>query len=282
MIADVHTHAFRYPAHIADSFLREAEIARGRPMNLNIAWEDYRAAMEPVDKAIVFGLKARHVGIVVPDDFIAEFVQNDPEKLIGFCCVDPNESTYREDFEHALDDLRLAGIKLAPMYADFSPLDERLTPIYERAERDGLPVLAHTGTTFCEFAPLAHTRPILIDTLAMRFPRLKFIMAHLGHPWEPETLVVIRKHPNVWADLSALYYRPWQLYNSLVLAQEYGVMKKILFGSDYPFATPADSIVGLHGLNRMVEGTNLPRISTTLLDEIIRRDSLAILFGDAR
>jgi predicted TIM-barrel fold metal-dependent hydrolase len=282
MIVDVHTHAFRCPEHIADSFLREAEIARGRPMNLNITWEEYRAAMEPVEKAIVFGLKARHVGIVVPDDFIAEFVQHDPERLIGFCCVDPNESAYREDFEHALDDLHLAGIKLAPMYADFSPLDARLTPIYERAERDSLPVLAHTGTTFCEFAPLAHTRPILIDELAMRFPRLKFIMAHLGHPWEPETLVVIRKHPNVWADLSALYYRPWQLYNSLVLAQEYGVMKKILFGSDYPFATPSDSITGLHGLNRMVEGTNLPRISTTLLDEIIHRDSLAVLFGDAR
>ncbi|HZO90743.1 MAG TPA: amidohydrolase family protein [Chthonomonadaceae bacterium] len=282
MLIDVHTHAFRYPEHISDSFLREAQIARGTPIDLTIEWETYRQAMEPVEKAIVFGLKARHVGIVVPDGYIADFVRNDPDKLIGFCCVDPNEPTYREDFLHAIEDLKLAGIKLAPMYADFSPLDDRLTPIYERAQRDGLPVLSHIGTTFCQFAPLAHTRPILIDELAMRFPRLKFIMAHLGHPWEPETLVVIRKHPNVWSDLSALYYRPWQLYNSLVLAQEYGVMKKILFGSDYPFATPADSIAGLRRLNNMVEGTNLPRISHTLLDEIIYRDSLAILFGDPR
>ena len=35
-------------------------------------------------------------------------------------------------------------------------------------------------------------------------PNLVFVMAHLGHPWEGETLAVIRKHPNVWADCSAL------------------------------------------------------------------------------
>ncbi|HEV2472100.1 MAG TPA: amidohydrolase family protein [Chthonomonadales bacterium] len=282
MIVDVHTHAFRYPDHISEAFLREAEIARGRSIDLTIEETAYAQAMAPVDKAIVFGLKARHVGIVVPDEFIARFVTSAPDKLIGFCCVDPNEEGCIEYFEHAIDALKLRGIKLAPMYANFSPLDSRLDPVYERAQRDGLPVLAHTGTTFCRYAPLEYTRPILIDSLAMRFPRLKFIMAHLGHPWEAETLVVIRKHPNVWADLSALYYRPWQLYNSLALAQEYGVMGKILFGSDYPFATPAESIEGLYGLNDMVEGTSLPRISRVHLDEIIHRDSLALLFGEAR
>jgi predicted TIM-barrel fold metal-dependent hydrolase len=279
MIVDVHTHAFLVPDHIEERFLQEAQRARGGlPMDLHITSERHQEAMQPVDHAIVFGLKARHVGIYTPDSFIADFVAQDP-KRIGFCSVDPNEPGYLEDFHHAIETLQLRGIKLAPMYADFSPLDERLTPIYERASREGLPVLAHTGTTFCEFAPLEFTRPILIDTLAMRFPDLTFIMAHLGHPWESETLVVIRKHPNVWSDLSALHYRPWQLYNSLVLAQEYGVMGKILFGSDFPFTTPAASILGLKALNEMVAGTHLPRISTTLLDEIIFRDSLAVLFS---
>jgi predicted TIM-barrel fold metal-dependent hydrolase len=277
MIIDIHTHAFQVPDHIEERFLLEAQRARGGlPIDLNITSERHAEAMKPVDHAIVFGLKARHVGIYTPDEFIADFVAKDPRR-IGFCCVDPNEPTYIDDFHHAIEDLGLRGIKLAPMYANFSPLDERLTPIYETAVRRGLPVLAHVGTTFCEFAPLEFTRPILIDTLAMRFPNLTFIMAHLGHPWEPETLVVIRKHPNVWADCSALYYRPWQLYNSLILAQEYGVMHKILFGSDFPFTTPGDSIEGMRALNRMVEGTNLPRVSETLLDEIIHRNSLTLI-----
>jgi predicted TIM-barrel fold metal-dependent hydrolase len=268
---------FRVPDHVEPRFLIEAQRARGGiPIDLDITAERYTAAMEPVDRAIVFGLKARHVGIYTPDEAIAAFAEANP-KCIGFCSVDVNEPGYQEDFERAIDGLGLKGIKIAPMYANFSPLDERLFPIYETASRRRLPVLSHTGTTFCQFAPLAFTRPVLIDELAIRFPDLTFIMAHLGHPWEGETLVTIRKHPNVWADLSALYYRPWQLYNSLILAQEYGVMHKILFGSDYPFATPGDSIAGLRSLNQMVEGTNLPRISNELLEAIIHRDTLTLL-----
>ena len=278
MIVDVHTHAFRVPAHIEDRFLREAQRARGGlPIDLDVTSALYDEAMKIVDHAIVFGIKARHVGIYTPDEFIADFARAHP-KRIGFCAVDPNEPNFLDDFHRAIDDLDLKGIKLAPMYANFSPLDPRLTPVYEVAAQRGLPVLAHFGTTFCQYAPLEFSRPILADTLAMRHPELTFIMAHLGHPWEGETLVTIRKHPNVWADLSALYYRPWQLYNALILAQEYGVMHKILFGSDFPFATPADSIVGLKRLNDMVEGTALPRVSHELLDEIIHRDSLALLF----
>ena len=86
-----------------------------------------------------------------------------------------------------------------------------------------------------------------------------------------------RKHPNVYLDLSALYYRPWQLYNSLILAQEYKVTSKILFGSDFPVAAPGDSVTGLHALNKMVEGTNPPRVAGATLDEIIHRDSLRLL-----
>jgi predicted TIM-barrel fold metal-dependent hydrolase len=111
----------------------------------------------------------------------------------------------------------------------------------------------------------------------MRHPDLRIVLAHLGHPFENEALVVARKHPHVFLDLSALYYRPWQLYNSLVLAQEYRVTPKILFGSDFPFATPGDSITGLRALNRMADGTNLPRIAETTLDGIVHRDSLPLL-----
>lgn len=277
MIVDVHTHAFA-PAQIEERFALETRRARGSvAIDLDISPEKHAAAMRNVDRAIVFGLKARHVGIHTPDAFIADFVRDNP-KLLGFCGVDPNEKNYLRDFEAAIFDWGLCGIKLAAMYANFSPLDERLTPVYELAAHKGLPVLAHTGTTFCQFAPLEFTRPILFDELAMKHPEVVFIMAHLGHPWEGETLAVIRKHPNVYADISALHYRPWQLYNALVLAQEYGVTHKILFGSDFPFATPSETIAGLQALNRMVEGTHLPRVSSENLEEIIHRDSVKLLF----
>ena len=67
------------------------------------------------------------------------------------------------------------------------------------------------------------------------------VIAHLGHPWIAETLVLIRKHRHLYSDISALYYRPWQFYNALVLAMEYGVLDRLLFGTDYPFTTPAST-----------------------------------------
>ena len=87
MIIDVHTHAFKSPEHIEERFLMEAQRARGGvPIDLDIPSERHAEAMAPVDRAIVFGLKAQHVGIYTPDAYIAEFVAADP-KRIGFCWV---------------------------------------------------------------------------------------------------------------------------------------------------------------------------------------------------
>ena len=64
------------------------------------------------------------------------------------------------------------------------------------------------------------------------------IMAHMGHPWYEECIVVARKQPNVYCEVSAIFYRPWQFYNALMSAVEYGAAHKLLFGSDYPQITP--------------------------------------------
>lgn len=277
MIFDVHTHAMRYPEHLSDEFVREADRARGFHIDLTVEFEDYMAAMEPVDRCILFGMKARHTGFYVPNEWIAEFASRAPEKIIPFMSLDPTEPDFLDDFERSRQDLRMRGIKLAPMYANFDPTDPLLDELYGRATRHGLPILFHSGTTFCRLAPLKYTRPALWDELAMRHPDLVMILAHLGHPWEGEALVTARKHPNVYLDLSALHYRPWQLYNSLILAQEYHVTNKVLFGTDYPFTTAVASLEGLYGLNKVVEGTNLPRVSHDRLDEIIHRNSLASL-----
>ena len=116
-------------------------------------------------------------------------------------------------------------------------------------------MLIHQGTTFCENVSLELANPVLLQPLALQFPRLRMVIAHLGHPWIAETLVLIRKHRHLYSDISALYYRPWQFYNALVLAMEYGVLDRLLFGTDYPFTTPASTIEALRRVNRLVEGT---------------------------
>ena len=124
---------------------------------------------------------------------------------------------------------------------------------------------------------MACTLPRHLDPVAIRYPEVKIILAHLAHPYEAECVAVIRKHPNVYADVSALHYRPFQLYNSLMLVQEYGVWDKVLFGTDYPFTTVNESLAGLRNLNHMLDGTALPRLDESEIEKMISRKTLSIL-----
>ncbi|MDB5305928.1 MAG: putative TIM-barrel fold metal-dependent hydrolase [Gemmataceae bacterium] len=278
MIVDVHSHAWEYPLHFADDFRQQARRARaGVEVDLTVRYEDYRRAATPDTKTVVFGGKARLSGLWVDDEYVANYVGSHPDTLIGFLSVDPTQTGWERELEEGHKGLGLRGIKLLPMYAGFTPDDSRLDPLWKYATKHRLPVLLHTGTTFISQAPLDCTLPRLLDRVAVRFPDVKIIMAHLGHPYEPECVVTIRKHPNVYADVSALHYRPYQLYHSLMLVQEYGVWDKVLFGSDYPFTTVTASIDGLRKLNAMLEGTALPRLDTAAIEQLIRRDSLALL-----
>ena len=59
------------------------------------------------------------------------------------------------------------------------------------------------------------------SALALRYPELKMIMAHMGHPWFEECAVVVAQAAErLCRDLGHLY-RPWQFWNMMIAAQEY-------------------------------------------------------------
>lgn len=278
MIVDVHSHVWKFPTHFDDQFREQAARARGGDeVDLTVRFEDYRSTAPTDVTTIVFGGKAKRSGLWVDDQTVADYVAEHPDRLIGFLSVDPTQSGWMDELRHGHQTLGLRGVKLLPMYAEFSPDSETLEPFWQYTSEHGLPVLLHTGTTFIAQAPLEHTLPRLLDRVAMRFPEQRIILAHLGHPYEGECVAVIRKHKHVYADVSALHYRPFQLYHSLMLVQEYGVWDKLMFGTDYPFTNVNDSIAGLCNLNKMLEGTALPRLSETCMHDMIHRDSLKLL-----
>jgi hypothetical protein len=95
------------------------------------------------------------------------------------------------------------------------------------------------------------------------------IISHMGHPWEDECVVLIRKHPNLYSNVSALHYRPRRHYQAFMSAIEYGVEHKLIFGSDFPSATAAQVIAGQWKVNDVVEGTNFPKVPKEVIENII-------------
>jgi len=283
MIIDVHSHAWEYPDHFSDDFRQQARRSKaGVEMDLTVTYDDYRRRAPDDTVTIVFGGKARLSGLWVDDDYVAQYVAVDADRLIGFLSIDPTQAGWQEELQRGHQELGLRGIKLMPMYAGFRPDESQLDPLWEYASEHHLPVLLHTGTTFVAQGPLETTLPRHLDPVAIRFPEVRIIMAHLGHPYEGEAVVTARKHPYVYCDLSALYYRPFQLYQSLMLVQEYGVWDKVLFGTDYPFTTINSTLEGLRNLNQMLEGTALPRLNMAAIETLIYRDSLKLLGLDER
>jgi hypothetical protein len=278
MIFDIHSHAWSYPAHFNEDFRRQACRARaGEEVDLTVEYAAYRTAAPEEVCTVVFGGKARRSGLWVDDQYVADYVAANPQSLVGFLSVDPTQADWQEELRHGHDGLGLRGIKLLPMYAGFRPDDPLLDPLWSYAQTHRLPVLLHVGTTFVAQAPLECTLPRHLDQVAIRYPEVRIVLAHLGHPYEGECIAVIRKHPHVYADVSALHYRPFQLYQSLMLVQEYGVWDKVLFGTDYPFTTVHDTIHGLYDLNNMLQATNLPRLDTDQIHALITRDSFRLL-----
>jgi len=275
-IIDCHTHVGLAHVHVGGHILDELVRVWGNPI-WDVPLEQHWKAVEGVDKAIVLAFDAPDIGIVVPNEYVAAYVQQHPEKLIGFASVDPKRPHAPAILEDAVTRLGLRGLKIAPIYQHFDPGSSQAHALLEAAAGLRIPVLWHQGTTFVRDSPLIHARPVLIDEIARRFPELRMWIAHLGHPWCEELVVVVRKHPHVYADMSALETRPLQFYMAMMTAVEYGVANKVLFGTDYPFSTLEASLHGLRHINDVVSGTGLPRVPEEVIDGIVFRDPLRLM-----
>lgn len=276
MIFDCHTHVFG-PGQFGGATLAAAKRAWGEQTEMIALPEQNWECVKDVDGAIVLAFDAPATGIQVPNEYVAEYVGKHRGRLFGFASVDPNKWNAAGELEHAIKEHQLSGLKLGPIYQNFYPDRKEHFSLYAKADELGIPILWHQGTSFVPEGYLDASRPAMLDPIARQFPNLKMIIAHMGHPWVDECISVVRKNPNMYMDLSALGTRPWQFYNSIVSAMEYGVTHKILFGSDYPFFTTEQTISSFRKINDLVEGTKLPHIPEKIIEDIIHRNTPELL-----
>ena len=283
---DTHTNLMWYPDHLSREFVEFALEAKKAKMRLSdevyfagsdtpeqnafdSTPEQLLNATEAMDRVIVFGIKAPYCGINADQELIAEFVNEHSDRFIGWCSVDPNDADCIEQLNYYVNDLGLRGLKCSPIYQNWDPQDPRHLLLFKRAEALGIPVNVHQGTSFVRTGPLKFANPIQLEDIAVACPDLRIVISHLGHPWEDECVVLIRKHPNLYANISALHYRPLRHYQAFISAIEYGVEHKLIFGSDFPSATPEQVVAGQWKINDVVKGTSLPRVSDEIIHNIL-------------
>lgn len=277
MIVDIHTHVFDPSAHFGKTLLDDLALCRVDPSLWRDASERLLETTRAADVAVVFGLCARATGWEIPNDYVASHVAQAPDRLLFFAAIDPADPACIDELSRCHSTLGAVGVKLSPLYSGVHPCDPRSKAIYRYCQANGLPILFHTGTSFVGHTPLDYSRPVHFDAVACEFTELRMVLAHIGHPWEGECIATIRRHPHVYADLSALYYRPWQFYNSMRLLVEYRADHKLLFGSDYPFTTTGSSLEGVRNLNHVLGSSGLPPIPSEVIEGVIHRDTLRLL-----
>lgn len=138
----------------------------------------------------------------------------------------------------------LKGLKLYPGYEPFYPADQKLEPVYRLAEEFDVPVMIHCGDTYAPTGKVKFAHPLNVDEVAVDFPKVKFLICHLGNPWFRDCMEVVYKNENVYTDFSGLTlgdfsdrfeaYMRAQLKEMLLWGMN---PRKVLYGTDWPLAT---------------------------------------------
>jgi hypothetical protein len=178
---------------------------------------------------------------VVSNVEIAEIVTQSPDRFIGFASVDPHRPDAVDVLEHAFADLHLAGLKLHPSRQKFYPTDAELFPIYECCLRFNKPILFHSGISLEPDTNSHYAMPEGFEGIAIRYPKLRFCLAHFGWPWVTETAALLLKYPNVYTDTGLLYFDSAREFYDHVFKTELGeywidrsLRHQVMFGSNNP------------------------------------------------
>jgi uncharacterized protein len=209
-----------------------------------------------VDMAFVLGIAYLPMKSYTPDggDYAAHMVSQYPDRLIGFYTANPLGGLAEvRRFERGVKELGLRGLKMLPSYNYVAIKDRRIWPLYEAAQEMGVPVLLHSGWSSLPHGKmLDHDHPLYAEDVLLDFPNMKLILAHVGFQWAEETIFMMAKFPNVYADVAfwAESTPLWRTAQIWTWAKQLGVFNRFLWGSDYPYV---DFQPGIDLFNRVPE-----------------------------
>jgi predicted TIM-barrel fold metal-dependent hydrolase len=159
--------------------------------------DDQLAFMD--DHGVERSVVLTHTGLFFPgaehNDAVADYVAADPDRLIGFCTVDPRRDDAPDEVARSLGERGLKGIKFHPWLQGFCVHDPYMDPICELAAEHDVPILFHDGTP-------PYSLGLQMAVLARRHPNTRIVLGHAGlHDSWRDALAALEAAPNIWACL---------------------------------------------------------------------------------
>jgi predicted TIM-barrel fold metal-dependent hydrolase len=298
MIIDCHAHIGRKehtPAAFLEEMLQPMFRAAGKAIppavyegiDTETMMDAYRQA--GVDKVFIYGMAPREQRAYgrdpatrvkgapyAPNEYVAEIHRQYPDLTVPVMTANPlyEGDAVVDNVEYAVRELGAKAIKIYPTYNHYRPDDREVCwPLYEKVQLLGVPLIVHQAWTTTVDAPMKFQQPWQLDDVARDFRELTIILAHFGVPWVDEAMCLVAKHDNVYTDLSfwTLVELPEMILLQLLRCPRYGCnYDRILWGSDYPLTTPAESLAILREeLPRAAERMQLPMIPDDALELIL-------------
>lgn len=250
MIIDFHVHIWQEgtPFHQGppDDYIKKMdELGIDKMCILGVDHGKHDTGYNRRDSQIRAGAFERRLGhkTNMSNRYLYDFVKDHPDRLIGFGSLHPDgDYNLEEEFEKCINDYGFKGLKLYPL-TGFYPDDERMYPIYDKAERYASVILFHTGVKDSGSMNMKYDDPIYIDNLAAEFPELKIVIAHVAYPWVEKAINVAFCNGNVFLEISGLitfeiFTRQPVIKEVITKILNYVTLKeKTLFGSDGPRPT---------------------------------------------
>jgi predicted TIM-barrel fold metal-dependent hydrolase len=242
-----------------------------------IGASEHLAAAETADACVV--LACPDGPVEEANRGLCEYIKRHSDRMVGFAVADPTAERIDErSLRGRTEKVGLQGIVLYCSLSGFHPTHSRAMAFYELVCDAGLPVFFHNGShALSAQAVLEYAQPYLLDEVARACPDLKMVIGNMGVPFVDQTLSMVSKHENVYADLTIRPSKVWQTYNMVVAAYERSVMDKLVFGSGFPLGNAGECIETLLGFNTLLGDTKLPAVPRGCIRNVIERDTLELL-----
>jgi len=192
-------------------------------------------------------LNRRNVyGVISGDslEVVRRFTDAAPDRLIPAYVLDLGETSalspeqLRSHFEAG--DFAVLG-EIENQYSGIEPGDSRMEAYWALAEELRIPVALHLGEGY-PGAPYSGSpgyrvsmgRPLLLEDVLVRHPRLRMYVMHYGSPFVDEMIAIMYAYPNVYIDIggNTWPYKREFFYSQLRKFMDAGFSKRVMFGSD--------------------------------------------------